>query len=530
MPLFARFHPTTSDEQTRAFVQSRIALFLKMMLAAYVCFVAFVNLMYWLYPAVRPEQATLVNYLSLVGMGCAPPAIYLTSRERVLPNWFLLGLDAVTVVIISGLLTASGVLADDQEINVYASFMWMGYSVLGRCLIVPSTPKRTAVLTTVGLSPLVFAALVVEVEFPTGPLLAGALIFLVVLVSLATIGSQVIYGLRTQVNEAMQLGQYTILHKIGEGGMGTVYRARHAMLRRPTAIKLLKPERSSADHLTRFEREVQATSELAHPNTVAIYDYGRSPEGLFYYAMEYLDGIDLETLVARNGPQPWQRVVHIMRQVCGALEEAHAAGLIHRDIKPGNIILCTRGGIPDVAKVLDFGLVKDLDEAQGLTSGSAIAGTPAYVAPETITDPARVGASSDLYAVGALGYFLVTGELVFEGKTVVEMCMHHVDTPPPPPSARTENTIPPGFEQLLLECLAKDPTDRPDSAQSLKFALGQLQEADPWTEEQASAWWSEFEADRGAAQARPSPSSLATMTVDISSRADSEIESTDATI
>ncbi len=231
---------------------------------------------------------------------------------------------------------------------------------------------------------------------------------------------------------AKRLGQYTLDKKLGEGGMGMVYLAHHAMLQRPTAVKLLNIEKSNEQTLARFEREVQLTSRLNHPNTIAIYDYGRTPEGVFYYAMEYLDGINLEDLVRRHGPQPERRVVSILEQVCGSLSEAHAIGLIHRDIKPANIMLTERGGIRDFVKVLDFGLVKALetDRDSSLTAEGVFTGTPLYMSPETIQASDRVDARTDIYAVGAVGYFLLTGTPVFNGSNVMEILHKHVSEAP----------------------------------------------------------------------------------------------------
>ena len=228
--------------------------------------------------------------------------------------------------------------------------------------------------------------------------------------------------------EAQQLGQYKLEQKLGAGGMGVVYKGHHAMLRRPTAIKMLDVDKVNEASIERFEREVQITSQLNNPNTVAIYDYGRTPEGVFYYAMEYLDGIDLQTLVERYGPQPVPRVIHILQQICGSLYEAHSLGLVHRDIKPANIMLNRRGGEPDVVKVLDFGLVKALDDEKqaGLTQQNSLTGTPLYMSPEAIQLPNSVDPRSDLYAVGAVGYFLLTGQPVFEAENVVELCQKHV--------------------------------------------------------------------------------------------------------
>jgi len=306
---------------------------------------------------------------------------------------------------------------------------------------------------------------------------------------MATLASQVIYGLREQVREARRLGQYTLEQKLGEGGMGVVYRARHAMLRRPTAIKLLPPEKAGAAALERFEREVQLTARLSHPNTVAVFDYGRTPDGVFYYAMEYLDGADLHTLVREDGPQPPARVVHVLRQVASALAEAHGIGLIHRDVKPENIILCERGGIPDVAKVVDFGLVRDLEHASSLSRAEVVQGTPLYLSPEAIRAPEQVDGRSDLYALAAVGYFMLCGQHVFTGATLVEVCAHHLHTQPAAPSERVGRPLPAALEALLLECLDKNPARRPASASVLVARLASLAQDHPWSDADARAWW-----------------------------------------
>jgi hypothetical protein len=293
--------------------------------------------------------------------------------------------------------------------------------------------------------------------------------------------------------EARQLGQYTLEEKLGAGGMGTVYKARHAMLRRPTAVKLLDPDKMSDAAVARFEREVQMTSGLSHPNTVAIFDYGRTPEGIFYYAMEYLEGMNLEELVRRFWPLPEARVVHILRQVCGALSEAHAAGLVHRDVKPANIFLTCRGGLYDFVKVLDFGLVRAVDSAvaANITSANVVTGTPLYLSPEAVERPENVDARSDVYSIGGVGYFLLTGGPVFTGESVVEICMKHVQAVPEPPSVRCGRAISPALEALVLRCLAKFRPERPADAAELLRELERCPITGHWTPADAAAWWAE---------------------------------------
>ena len=290
-----------------------------------------------------------------------------------------------------------------------------------------------------------------------------------------------------------QLGQYSLDRLIGRGGCGAVYQAHHRLLRRPVAVKLLDSLRVDGETLERFEREVQLTSNLTHPNTVSIYDYGRTPSGVFYYAMEYLEGISLEELVGRFGAQPPGRVIHILRQVCGSLAEAHGVGLAHRDIKPPNILLTCRGGVPDIVKVVDFGLVEPIQagsQAHAPPDG-VVAGTPLYLPRERIQQPSVVDVRSDLYSLGAVGYFLLTGRPIFDVETVAEIFWHQVHTVPRTPSAVMGRAVPPDLERILMQCLAKDSADRPQSAAALAEAMARCEAAEAWTESLARSWWKE---------------------------------------
>lgn len=319
---------------------------------------------------------------------------------------------------------------------------------------------------------------------------AGGLLSLLAAYSLsATIA---IEGLRKQVDEALQLGQYQLGEKIGEGGMGEVYRASHSMLARPTAVKLLKAQQSSPLSLARFEREVQLSSQLTHPNTIQIYDFGRTESGVFYYAMEHLDGVNLADLIKSDGPLPPGRVVSILLQVCGSLGEAHGAGLIHRDIKPANIMITCRGGLPDFTKVLDFGLAKEAEskEAPTVTVGEAIAGTPLYFSPEATHGSNDLDQRSDIYSLGVVAYEMLAGRPPFEGDSAIDICLKHASTPPPRLSDISQQPVPAEMEAVVMRCLEKRPADRPQSVDELSQRLDEVgRTLTGWTREDAKSWW-----------------------------------------
>ncbi len=403
------------------------------------------------------------------------------------------------------------------------------HTVIGRSVLVPSSFRRTLWISTVSTIPVIVFLVVRGMPFipNASPALvhafvAFASVWCLVAVISAAVNSRQIFGLREQVREAEKLGQYTLAEKIGEGGMGVVYRATHAMLRRPAAIKLLLPERAGEKGLARFEREVQLTSRLAHPNTISIFDYGRTASGILYYVMEYLDGFDLEWLVDEEGPLEPARVIHILAQASGALSEAHALGLIHRDIKPANLVLTERADEPDVVKVVDFGLVKTIESAPGdrtVTGVDAITGTPMYLAPEAIVSPDSVDARSDLYALGAVGYFLLTGRHVFDAPTVVEVCSKHLLEAPVPPSKRAGRSFPPDLEALVLACLAKRPDNRPASAVALRTALLACADAANHDLDAARAWWRQRGASlRARSKAKRPVTHGATMAIDLRGR------------
>ncbi len=368
--------------------------------------------------------------------------------------------------------------------------------------LVPASLRRSAFTAFAAAAMGPVAMLVAASVGRQTPPLAQATLFYLPLglaATLSTFMSGVLYRLAADVSRERRLGSYQLVSKLAEGAMGEVWQARHRSLIRPAAIKLLRPEfiggKSTGDvtdALRRFAREAQATALLTSPHTVALYDFGRTHDGIVYYVMELLAGLDLEELVRRFGPQPAARAIFVLRQICASLADAHRHGLVHRDIKPANLRLTVIGGEHDFVKVLDFGLVKLTNAGAGSTLATAsniITGTPAYLAPEGASGSGTVDARSDLYSLGCVAYWLVTGKLVFDETKPMAMIVAHMKTPPTPPSQRTELPLPADLERLIMELLAKDPADRPQSATEVARRLDAVEVAEPWTKERAERWW-----------------------------------------
>ncbi|MGH7629530.1 MAG: serine/threonine-protein kinase [Gemmatimonadales bacterium] len=381
---------------------------------------------------------------------------------------------------------------------------WVAPWVLLFSVAVPTPPRITMITAVLSIAcvPLAYALGVARgVNLP----LESVQFFLTlifpysVILLMVYVGSRVVYGLGSEVRKARDMGSYRLVERLGEGAMGEVWRAQHRMLARPAAIKLIRPEVLGATagdsrHVQRrFEREAQATSLMRSAHTLELYDFGVADDGTFYYVMELLDGFDLDELVEKFGPVPPERALHFLRQICDSLAEAHEAGLIHRDIKPANVYACRYGREVDFIKVLEFGLVKQggVPEpgADKLTAEHTAGGTPAYMSPEQAVGGDDVDGRSDLYSVGCVAYWLLSGTPVFAGRTPIETMMMHVHRKPEPLSVRTERPIPPDLEALVLACLAKEPEDRPRTADELALRLSQIVTHREWTAERAHRWW-----------------------------------------
>jgi serine/threonine-protein kinase len=342
---------------------------------------------------------------------------------------------------------------------------------------------------------------------PTGYEVMWLFLPLYVSALLAIVPATVIRGLGRQVRKAREMGSYMLEEKLGVGGMGEVYRASHRLLARPAAVKVITPAvlhsgRADSERIIveRFRREAEAAATLRSPHTIELYDFGVADDGTFYYVMELLHGLDFEKLVSRFGPVPPERAIHLLQQACDSLGEAHTRGLVHRDLKPSNLFACRMGLSVDYVKVLDFGLVKN-DPTQAakqvrLTAADVISGTPAFMAPEMISGGDEdVGPSADVYALGCVAYWLLTGKFVFEAPNATAMLLRHLQTPPSLPSASAPHAIPAELDQLILDCLAKDPAARPANAVELGKRLGGCVATSAWSEEIAHAWWAEHLAE-----------------------------------
>jgi len=442
-----------------------------------------------------------------------------TSRAR-LSLRALGALDAVSFALAGVFLSWMTITDEGQILQVLLALL---VTVMVRAILMPSRPGRTALISALVFAPTVVVC--IARHHPTAFLpgfspgyqklhmTLNTILWAVLGTVVATIVSRVLYGLRRQVAEASELGQYLLEEQIGGGGMGEVWRARHRLLIRPAAIKVIRQTAvrgMAADPellVRRFEREARATAALTSPHTVQLYDFGVAEDGRLYYVMELLDGLDLDTLVRREGPLPAERVVHLLRQVCAALQDAHANGLVHRDIKPANVVVSRAGTTFDFVKVLDFGLVKldssmDVDrDLLKLSTDDAWSGTPGYMAPEVVMGATETDHRVDIYALGCVAYWLLTGKLVFEGENAMQVMMQHATAEPRRPSARIGRAMPAALEALIMECLEKDPARRPASAQVLGERLAAVPLPSTWTAERAEQWWAAHRP--GSRESRP---------------------------
>jgi eukaryotic-like serine/threonine-protein kinase len=422
-----------------------------------------------------------------------------------------------------GIAVAEYINPERLDNNGWIGLSWVAVWTPLYTVVVPTRPTKAllATLASVASVPLVIGWMVAtgRTTFQPDPRqFFFAIVFPYLLITaLSYAGQRVVYALGKEATRAQELGSYRLVERLGQGGMGEVWRARHLLLARPAAIKLLRQtvgESGDAETaLRRFEREAQVTAQLRSPHTVELWDFGVAGDGRFYYVMELLDGLDLDALVKRHGPLPAERVIYFLRQVCHSLAEAEVHGLVHRDIKPANILVCRYGGDYDFVKVLDFGIVKVTHgTAPGvdvsLTHENVLRGTPAFIAPEQVLSGDEIDGRADIYSVGCVAFWLLTGELVFTADTLMGVMMHHAHTPPTAPSGHTELPVPPELDGLILSCLAKDPAKRPQSAKELSRRLGEIPVTRPWTEERAYDWWARHEPEDRKLIERPRPATL----------------------
>jgi hypothetical protein len=513
----------------QAFLQERVALFGVVAALPGLTFFLFRSI-----AALGVGRLTLLHPSMLLHLAaaCVSLPVWLIARRGRYRARTSRVLEIAALVASCGLYIAMGMALPIGFRPDYLVLLIMTMVMSIRSILVPSTARQTALLggvLGVMLAVGAYGAAVgadisgfpppIRRELLPIPCAIRSLAWWLLTTWLAVVTSHVIYGLRREIREARRLGQYTLGEKLGEGGMGVVYRASHAMLRRPTAVKLLAPEKAGLETIARFEREVRLTARLTHPNTITIFDYGRTPEGIFYYAMELLEGANLEEVVEVGGAMPAARVIHVASQIAGALVEAHTAGLIHRDIKPANIILCERGGIPDVVKVVDFGLVREVDAGDtALSRAGSMAGTPLYLAPETIRSPEQVDARADIYALGCVMYYLLAGDHLFRGSSTMEVCAHHLHTEPTPIAERAGAALPADLEAVVMACLRKNPTERVPSAAALLTRLHACADTVTWSAEQAHAWWAENGVKMQAHHKAQARSAASTIAIDLKRR------------
>jgi eukaryotic-like serine/threonine-protein kinase len=379
---------------------------------------------------------------------------------------------------------------------------WNTIVILVFSMIMPTSPAKMLAASMAAASTDPLATWIAHLRGAEVPSLANTLVLFTPNYVCAVVAVWPAYALQCigrRLREAQEMGSYQLVELLGGGGMGEVWRAKHRLLARPAAIKIVRPELLGASSesevklmLRRFEREAQATAALSSPHTIRVFDFGATREGTFYYVMELLSGRDLESLVREFGPLPAERALFILRQICHSLADAHARGLVHRDIKPANVYVCRMGLEYDFVKVLDFGLVKFSGKTAmtlTMTADHMTSGTPAFMAPEVILGEKEVDRRADVYALGCVAYYLLTGQLVFEADTPMKMLLHHVQTPPIPPSQRTELPIPREMEEMVMACLEKDPARRPQDAEQLFRLAQRCGSGVTWDRDAARRWW-----------------------------------------
>ncbi len=451
-----------------------------------------------LFSGVRPGSSATLWLIGVAGAIAASLVMAWVSGREMLDSEKLLDV-ALVYEVVMGLFLSVNIHASAVTEAVPRGWSAVAVWTLAYPLIVPAT-RGKVILATVATAVMDPVGLLIQVAAgnpaPQGP--AVWLMFLptAVAATAAIVVSGIVYQMNVEAEKGHEMGSYHLEELLGSGGMGEVWKASHRLLARSAAIKLIRPDSSGSDgreSIKRFEREVQAAAGLQSPHTVNIYDFGTTEDGTFYYVMELLEGFDVETLVARFGPVPAERAVHILIQACHSLAEAHQGGLIHRDVKPANIYVCRYGLEWDFVKILDFGLVKntatETNERQ-LTRAGVLAGTPGYMAPELGMGTSDLDWRADIYALGAVGYWLVTGETLFDSKRpAMQIIMDHVQKVPIPPSRRTSNAIPTRLEEILMSCLQKDPNNRPQTMQELAASLRMVPIEREWNDDRARRWW-----------------------------------------
>jgi len=444
-------------------------------------------------------DSRIISITALMFSVAISAAVFIVTRIR-----FIKATTIITIGFIWEVLFALGI-AVAQRMESWDAYMeFRGFSavaalVICYAVIVPGGSMTWIAVTSTLTALMDPLGLMINVglgkEMPPLHVQVSMFVPTMLAVFIAVFCAGIVFRLGQAIQRAKQLGSYRLIEPLGKGGMGEVWRAEHHMLARPAAIKLIRPETLGAGEedaglvLQRFKQEAQATALLDSEHTIHLYDYGATEDGSLYYVMELLDGMDLEELVERTGPVCPERAVCLLQQVCDSLIEAHSRGLIHCDIKPANIFICRKGGTPDFIKVLDFGLVKKAKEAT--VSGDKVRGTPAYLSPEVILGDQKPDARSDIYSLGCVAYWLISGQMVFERDSSREILMDHVDSEPPRLGTRAKAPVPPKLESIVHACLKKEPRDRPQSVAELASLLAEIPLAEEWTPGRAGRWWNE---------------------------------------